>query len=559
MATRKRKQKRKLDRAESIATAAPSRDFTALKLALIGYAILWFSMTPLGSPHVSWLGWIAVTPLVWLIQKRDAPTKVLRQVWIASLLYWLVTLHFVRLPFWGLWFGWMLLATYLSIYGVLFVAVTRTMVHRLHVPVAIAAPVVFTGLEWIRVTFLTGFGMACLSHTQYQTPASLQIASLLGAYGLTFVMVMVSAALAMVTNFWSFPQLDSTTITKRFVHAAIGVAVAVGVLGFGTSKLAQDRTARTSAEAHRHLKVALIQSSHDKNLQPETRDQIEKKFGNLRDLTHAARRVGDRLDLIVWPEASFSYHDYLSDLNAEFTSELMEQQQFMAWRAAIGKPAPFDSDAIPMLVGTLTIDPKKDDAFNSAVLFGDRGTVQDRYFKNHLVMFGEYFPLVNSIPGLGRLFRGFSSLSFGTEFSAMEVSEVLIVPNICFESTVPHFIRRQVNSLAAAGEEADVLVNLTNDGWFLGTRCLDLHLACNVFRAVEMGKPMLVCANTGFSAHIDELGRIVQAGPRRAEAELICDVRIPFSVPTVYRRWGAWFASVCGVLTIAAGLWGRFA
>jgi len=76
-----------------------------------------------------------------------------------------------------------------------------------------------------------------------------------------------------------------------------------------------------------------------------------------------------------------------------------------------------------------------------------------------------------------------------------------------------HVIRSQINTLAAEGKEPDVLVNLTNDGWFWGSSELDLHLACGVFRAVECRKPFLIAANTGFSAWIDSDGRIQQQGP----------------------------------------------
>ena len=83
-----------------------------------------------------------------------------------------------------------------------------------------------------------------------------------------------------------------------------------------------------------------------------------------------------------------------------------------------------------------------------------------------------------------------------------------IAPNICYETVLPQVIRRQVNALAAEGREPDILVNLTNDGWFWGSSELDMHLACGVFRAVECRKPLLVAANTGFSAWIDGDGNI---------------------------------------------------
>jgi len=79
-------------------------------------------------------------------------------------------------------------------------------------------------------------------------------------------------------------------------------------------------------------------------------------------------------------------------------------------------------------------------------------------------------------------------------------------------------------TLRAQGQEPDILVNLTNDGWFWGSSELDMHLICGVFRALETRKPFLIAANTGFSAHIGPDGRIYQQGPRRDVAILVADV-----------------------------------
>ena len=106
-------------------------------------------------------------------------------------------------------------------------------------------------------------------------------------------------------------------------------------------------------------------------------------------------------------------------------------------------------------------------------------------------------------------------------------------------------IRRQVNALAAEGREPDILVNLTNDGWFWGSSELDLHLICGVFRAVECRKPFLIAANTGFSAWIDSDGRI-----RRKARDVLRGSSWPNPALDRFRRsWylehGDWFAGVC--------------
>ncbi len=532
------------------------RDFSALILALLSFFMLWLSMPGPGRAHW-WLAWISLVPLVWLIQSPSSPHKLIRQVWIASMAFWFVVLHFVRLPFWALWFGWFALATYLSVYGPLFVWTSRTMVHRLRIPTVVAVPVAITGLEWIRVTFLSGFGLACISHSQFKNPATMQIAEFAGAYGVTFAIACVSSAVAVATSFSWRKMKAPAQVPVRIVHGIIAVAVMAGVVGFGARQLKIDAAVRKSAESHRHLKVALIQPSIDTVLKPMTLEEVDRDFIARSKLTHAARFSAKDLDLIVWPESSFAYADFLSDVSATDTVEMRKENLRMAWQAATGTPVLFP-EAVPLLVGSTTLNPQDDEVFNSAILFDRNGEVVDRYYKIHLVMFGEYFPIVHSIPVLKDFVKGFRTLNDGEKFSSFGVGDATASANICFETTVPHLIRRQVNSLEASGKNVDVLFNVTNDGWFFGTSCLDLHLACNTFRAIEIRKPVLVSANTGFSAHIDEFGRHVKVGPRREEASLICDVRVPYAETTIYRQWGAWIATVMGGLVVLVAVIARF-
>ena len=228
-----------------------------------------------------------------------------------------------------------------------------------------------------------------------------------------------------------------------------------------------------------------------------------------------------------------------------------EDAAFFSWTRLLvqrGDPPYF-------LVGAASIDPVSEIAFGSALFFDRDGDVTHRYFKNHLVPFGEYVPLADWIPLLQRVPAIGKGLNAGTEPVSIDVNSWKIAPSICFETTVPHYIRNQVNQLTLREEEPDILVNVTNDGWFYGTACLDFHLACNVFRAVEMRKPMLVCANTGFSASIDQHGRILERGPRRDTGILRTEVSTtPLFSP--YRTIGDWIPIGFAFATIVCGLIG---
>ena len=109
---------------------------------------------------------------------------------------------------------------------------------------------------------------------------------------------------------------------------------------------------------------------------------------------------------------------------------------------------------------------------------------------------------------------------------------------------MPQVIRRQLLELRKEGENPDVLVNLTNDGWFWGSSELDMHLVCAVFRAVEFRKPFLIAANTGFSAWIDANGVIRAKGPRHETGIVVATVG-PHKTETFYLLWGDWFAGIC--------------
>jgi apolipoprotein N-acyltransferase len=169
------------------------------------------------------------------------------------------------------------------------------------------------------------------------------------------------------------------------------------------------------------------------------------------------------------------------------------------------------------------------------------------YDKLHLVMFGEYIPFARYFEGLIQL-TPLSTLQVNTEPGqkpkCFVVGEAQLVPNICFESTVPHLIRRQLRELRKAGFVPNALVNLTNDGWFWGSAALDLHLACSVFRAVEFRKPHLIAANTGISAWVDSIGRIRAEAPRRTLQVLLADVTLDDQV-TMYLVLGDWLGILC--------------
>src|SRR5205807_588639 len=193
---------------------------------------------------------------------------------------------------------------------------------------------------------------------------------------------------------------------------------------------------------------------------------------------------------------------------------------------------------------------EKIEDYNSSLFVDADGQVLGRYDKAHSVIFGEYMPLGDYFPWLYQLSPLQGGLCEGKCAQSFEVRGVRFSPSICYESLLPHEVRGAVARLRAEGREPDVLVNHTNSGWFWGSSELNLHLACNVLRAVECRKPMLVAANTGISAWIDDTGTIRAEGPRRAEDIVYATVG-PSRITSVYTYVGDWPAAAC---LLACGL-----
>jgi apolipoprotein N-acyltransferase len=515
-------------------------------IGLAAAIALWFSFPPIGW---SWLGWLATVPWAGLVIRQRLPGKrPYWQLWWVGWCYWLATFYFIPLPHPALWLGWLVLACYLAIYTPLLIGIARLMTGHWKLPVWIAFPVVYTGLEWIRCHFATGMAMVCLSHSQYRHPLLIQVADIGGAYTVTFLMTMFAAGLADAC--WG------RQASTRWLSAAVPVASLGMAILYGTFVLpSEDR------KPLKPIRVAIVQGSLDVVFVPISEDQRQENLDHYVQLTRQATEQWKELDLLLWPESSFTLPDLVSDYSAEFTREIAAEELTLFYRYlfAAGQSSELDSNRPRrpgLLAGATTYDPAREKFYNSAILLESDGKVSSRYLKNHRVLLGEYVPLADRFPMIATLTPIGRNLTKGEGFTAMHVNQIILAPSICFETTVPHLIRQQVNSLARQGAEPDALVNLTNDGWFFGTSCLDLHLACNVFRAVEMKKPHLVCANTGFSAEIDPYGRLLQVGPRREPAVLKVELGGTDIPATFYRGWGNWLPAITGYLTLFAALQG---
>lgn len=549
------------DAPQDDAAPAPQRAWSRSPLAVmaLGSLLVWLAQPGAGRlfglESAPWglLGWVAAAPWVALVL-RPAPLSRwgVAQVWLGGVLYWLLTLYWICYPHPLTPIGWPLLAGYLGVYPLAFVLISRRVVHRLDAPVWVVAPVVWAALEFTQAHLFTGFLMGALSHTQARLPLVIQISDTAGAYGVSFVLMMSAASVAVLLDRDSGRQ-------RRVAAAATTAATALAVLYYGAVRIGDETAARPGPA------VALIQGDTRATWDPSPgRDQriVNAQLDVTRQAAEAANQAGRPVDLFIWPESMFRAPVVTLGNRPTPTAELPElYKQFglaaERWFAGLAE----EHDAA-FLLGVDRFDLTRSDTaesgydqtvYNTAALVDRDGKVSAFYDKTHRVPFGEYIPFAKNMPALyfltpmsGGLGEGAGPVGMRVETS---VGPVRLAPNICYETVIPHVIRRQVAELADRGETPDLLVNITNDAWFWGATELDLHLACGQFRAVENRTPMVIAANTGLSAVIDSSGRVRNV-TRRMQEDLIVAAPTLDDRSSFYSRHGDWFALGCVAGTV---------
>jgi apolipoprotein N-acyltransferase len=545
----------------SAANTLPAWRRSSLPIALVGSLLLWASLPPLA---LGWLGWIAPVPWLLLARMDVLPgRRPYRAIYVAGLAFWLASLYWLCLPHPILSLGWIALSAYLAIYLPIFVGLTRVAVHRCYIPLWLAAPVVWTGLELARAHMLTGFLMASLAHTQVKWTMLIQISDVVGEYGVDFVVMLVAASIASQIPLSLFAAPNESkqregSILFQLVPLVSAVIVLATTLAYGHWRLvkAQELTANSLSKGPR---LALIQgdSSADMKFDSSRERQIMTDYMDLSSKAIAkAGQIGDGrpVDLVVWPETMFRTplitfdKGYRAPPGSNRTPEEIAAygpHDLEGLVKRLGTPVMVGVDRVHYPITGSANSEAPPLVFNATVLVGHQGEIIGTYDKMHRVMFGEYIPFADWFPFLYGITPLTGGIVAGEAPAALRLDGVYCFsPNICYETAIPHVIRRQVATLENRDEYPNALVNMTNDAWYWGSSELDMHLACGVFRAVETRLPLVIAANGGISAWIDHLGHVRAKSPRQQATFIIADIE-PSGIESYYVRYGDWFSAAC--------------
>lgn len=569
----------------------------ALLLAGLGHGVLLsLALPPVGVWPLT-LG--AVVPLLWAASRgaaRPMRTAVLAglgglPVWLGQQA-WLLDVTAVGYP---------LLALYLCGYPALFVwLIAKIKQVGVRVPLSLAGGVLWTGVEVLRgEVLLTGYAWFGVGHALIAQPGLAAPAAVLGSYFVAFLAAALAGALADAAGWGSLPRRIG----------GIGAAVVAGVWGVmsvvGTMQTG-DSSGGGGSGGGRSVPIAVVQT----NL-PQSNKLgwgMASKLKEWRKWTELARQAAaapERPEMIVFPETMFPGYA----LNAEAVAE--ERAAGLQFKVEGGAPVAstiFYDELVALQAGLETpiviggaaseglkitssgsgggVELHEEARFNSAFVLSAGRVLSTRYDKMDLTPFGEVIPYVWRVPALQRWMLSIGANGMKFDLASGGEARVLLVPRrggvslvdevgggpvsiatpICFEATRASLCRRLVYDRATGRRRADVMVNLSNDGWFGwwdGGRLQ--HMQLSRWRCVELGVPMVRAVNTGKSVFIDERGRIMPARwtgtePRvQGEGVLIGTIRTGGSGVggggTMYGRIGDVWGWLNLLLLLAAGPW----
>jgi len=389
-----------------------------------------------------------------------------------------------------------------------------------------AAPFLWVAAELAR-TRITGFPWNLLGTAQVDNISLSRIAAWTGVYGVSFEIMLVNVALAAA---FLVPRKKRSTLLIAALSAA--VVLQAGSL-VDPPAFPADRAALLIQQ-----NIPVDATWTLETFERTVRELTSLTLGTVSIATPQAPGAKRKIDFIVWPEspAPFFTNDPL--FRAPL-SQLARDSRTWVVTGAIG--------STPVMQGGKSAS----EVFNSAALISPSGDWTERYDKVHLVPFGEYLPFPSLFAFAGGLTKEVGEFAAGTSRAPLDAGSTRLGVFICYESVFPGEVREFAN------QGAQVLVNISNDGWYGDSGAYAQHLNQTRMRAIENNRWILAAADTGVTASIDPYGRIVAQIPRKQRAPLVGPYALT-SVTTFYTRHGDWFAFFCAIISLAA-LIARFA
>ena len=476
--------------------------------------------------EIAALAWVGVVPLMVVVARRPAPLRALILGWTTGTLffyvscYWLTysMIHYGGLPAVVAYLLLLPGAITVGLFPGLFALVLAVVIRRWGSKAVLLSPIIWVAFEYARLG-VTGQLWNAIGYSQAYHIALIQTARFGGVYAVGFAIIMVNAAIALLVL-----RRTATTIGASALTLLLAAAFTF------SDRLAPKTMVRPVVNPQTFLTIVALQPNVPMAVvkTPEETNELLARHLSIskQKLDETRDEPGSRL--VIWPESPMNFA-YASDRQFQeiVTSFTIENHTSLLFNSQ--EPAPAGG------------------VYNSAVLINEKGRVISQYDKIRLLPFGEYVPLPRWLPGASLITALVGDFTPGANYTLMPVSAYHRAGVfICIESAYPSIAR----TMTKGG--ANVLINISNDGYLGPTAVMRQHLANAVFRAVENNRRVLRVTNSGITALIEPEGTISDA-----TSGFETDVRVwtmpeLFGATTFYTKYGDVLPIACLVATVVA-------
>lgn len=528
-------------------------------LAVISAVLLTFAFPDF---DLWFLAWFALVPFFYAIEReKESVVKSFLLGWIFGTLFfaascWWLTFaftHYGGIPTWLAYILLLIICSIVGIFPAIFAAAFSQILKRLGIYGILSAPFLWTAMEFLRAS-LADTDWNAIGYSQAFS-GSVKYAQFGGIYLVSFIVVSGSTFLIWINEYLKqnfgfgiltlrFPylllrrkELAQRIATQKQQLIIVALFFLPICLSIFTAFLPFQRMTKVSVTNSKNS-VVIIQANvpmsglnEEKWLKLRQR-HVELAEEAIRKLDE--QRINNEPITVVFPESpmNFSYGED-AELRTFIGDFARKHNAFVLFNSA--EP-----------------NPNGDNYFNSAIMVNSQGAKIGQYDKIHLVPFGEFAPVPAPIKPLIPTLVG--SFQPGEHYNLFPIGDAQAGIMICYES---HF-----SSLSRefARRGADVLIEMTNDGYLGNTGVLRQHLAGAIFRAVETNRPVLRATNVGVTAYINERGEVSEAADVYSEATRVWTVGKSDGKQTFYVRFGDWFAWLCSIISVGFlifGFWKR--
>ena len=459
----------------SLRAAVPSPGEIALT---VGSAVL----TILSFPdfNFGFLAWVGLAPLLLAVVLTGTAVRAFVLGWLWGVIFfygtcWWLTYPMIHYAHFSPWLAYPLFLLPIMLVGLfpgIFSGLTARMIRRFGPAAIFAAPSIWISIEWLRYV-VTGQLWNTLGYSQAFHPALVQSARIGGVYIVTFLIVLSNCAIAKLL------------LRRTFILPTACLVIIIIVIAASSGAFTQSKEVRRVLNPADNVLVVAVQPNVPMDLSGAAQPMNELLERHLALSSKSLAEEGNKsanARLVIWPESPMNF-SYTRDPHL---------------REVVGNFARMNRTSV--LLNSLEPAAGGGDQ-NSALLINEEGVIAARYDKIRLMPFGEYVPLPRWLPGASSVRGLVGEFTPGNSYTLMPLGAFRAGVFICIEAAHPSIAR------TFAHEGADVLINISNDGYLGPTPVMRQHLSNAIFRAVENDRDLLRVTNTGITAYISSNGQ----------------------------------------------------